>query len=225
MHMKGGAGCSAAQRYNSCPLSPGPASWYNMWSLTASNLEPLHTINAWRFSRASEGPARVEAPRRACQAHPATQLVQRVEPYHRNLEPLPTINAGRFSRASAGPCHGRISTRRLSGRVAEAPVENDESWRVEPQNIRNPTSNVGGLYRPWPESQSAGLFKDVVLPPCRVSAACCYSVALRILRPRQAPAGLIAPGPGGPTRNTNNVLARAWTTGRPQPEGLLQPRV
>ena len=75
--------------------------------------------------------------------------------------------------------------------------------RVVTSNRRTSgASTVGGLYRPWPESQSAGLFKEVFLPPCRVSAARCYSVALRILPPRQAPAALSAPGPGGPNKTT-----------------------
>ena len=117
--------CSQCQN---CRLfSPGQASWYTVWNLSASNLEPLHTINAWRFSRASEDPVAIESPRCACQACPTAQLVHPVEPYRRSLELLHTINAWRFSRASAGPCHGRISTWRLSGCAAEAPNENVES--------------------------------------------------------------------------------------------------
>ena len=127
-HVRRHAPCSVPQHHASRALSLGQTSWYTVWNLAASNLEPLHTINAWRFSRASEGPVAIESPRCACQACPTAQLVQPVEPHRRNLEPLHTINAWRFSRASAGPWHGRISTWRLSGCATERPVENDESF-------------------------------------------------------------------------------------------------
>ena len=128
-----------------------------MWSLTASSLEPRHAINACRFRRASAGPATVESPRYACQAHPTTQLVQPVEPYRRILEPLPTINAGRFSRASAGPCHGRISRWRLLGCAAEAPVEIDESSGMQTQKIGRQNRQCGDCTGPRPKPRALGL--------------------------------------------------------------------
>ena len=140
-----------------CDLLSGQASWYNMWILTSSNLEPLHTINAWRFSRASEGPVTAECPRRACQARPTTQLVQPLEPYRRNLEPLPAINAGRFSRASTGPCHDRISRWRLLGCAAEAPVEIDESSGMQTQKIGRQNRQCGDCTDPRPKPRALGL--------------------------------------------------------------------
>ena len=94
----------------------------------------VSTINAWRLSRASQGPVTVESPGNACQARPTAQLVHHVETYRRILEPLHTLNAWRFSRASTGPCHGRISTPRLSGCATDDPVES--TTRVVPGHRR-----------------------------------------------------------------------------------------
>ena len=155
-HVRRHAPCSVPQHHASRALSLGQTSWYTVWNLAASSLEPLHAMNAWRFSRASEGPVTVESPRRACQARPTAQLVQPVEPYRRNLEPLHTINAWRLSRAPAGPCHGRISTWRLLGSAAEGPVENDETFWSLTQNIGKHLASCGDCTDPGPRARALG---------------------------------------------------------------------